>query len=479
MINIDKILSVKGGCSTVVVCNQNNITALREGIFTKQQVDFVKKEYAERKVKEFSFNELQDYTLLYIVEEDEIIYQNKEKYRRLGTKALMFCDDKNITDLQLQSDCSKDMILAFAEGMLLSSYIFDSYKTDPKRCIHPFDNLHVCHKDISQKDLESLRIITQATEKCRDLVNEPATVIDAQTLASEFVSMAQETGINVEVWDKEKIEKEKMGGIIAVNKGSSCPPTFTIMEYKPEKHLNTNPVVLVGKGIVYDTGGLNIKTGDYMNDMKSDMAGGATMACTIYAAVRLNLPIHIIALIPATDNRPGDNAYANGDIINMYDGTNVEVVNTDAEGRMILADALAYAKKLNPAVVIDAATLTGAASRAIGPYGIVAMHKNAENFMEILKTCGKRTYERIAEFPFWEEYNECIKSDIADIKNSGEKYAGMITAGKFLAYFTSYPYIHLDIAGVAFNEKRDFYNRLGATGYGIRLLIEFLKTYHN
>ena len=269
-----------------------------------------------------------------------------------------------------------------------------------------------------------------------------------------------------------------MGGLLAVNRGSKQPPTFTVVEYKPDNAENSRPVVLVGKGIVYDTGGLNIKTGNYMNDMKDDMAGAATMACVMYACARLNVPIHIIGLFPATDNRPGVNAYASADIINMYDGTNVEVVNTDAEGRMILADALAYAKQYKPSLVVDAATLTGAAARAIGPFGIAAVEKDAESFMQTMKTCGKRVYERIAEFPFWDEYDDCIKSEIADIKNSGESYAGMITAGKFLAYFTNYPYIHLDIAGVAFNEKKDCYNRIGGTGYGIRLMVEFLKTYH-
>ncbi|MCF0210401.1 MAG: peptidase M17 [Bacteroidales bacterium] len=361
--------------------------------------------------------------------------------------------------------------------MMIASYIFDKYKTDEKRCIHPFDNLHIAHKEIAKEDIEFLRVVIEATEKSRNLVNEPVMVINAESLAQNFVSMGQEAGINVEVWNKEKIEKEKMGGILAVNKGSIDPPTFTIMEYKPENHKNDKPIVLVGKGIVYDTGGLNIKTDNYMNDMKDDMSGSATMACTIYAAARLNLPLHIIALMPATDNRPNGNAYCNGDIINMYDGTNVEVINTDAEGRMILADALAYAKQLNPELVIDAATLTGAAQRAIGPYGIVAMHQDAENYMQALKKAGENVYERIAEFPFWSEYDDCIKSEIADIKNSGESFAGMITAGKFLAFFTNYPYIHLDIAGVSFTTKKDSYNRLGATGYGIRMLVDFLRNF--
>ena len=477
MINIDKIQTIKHDSSVVFVCNDSNINSLNEGILSKQQIEYIKKEYAERESKFFSFNELSKYVIVCVVKEDKQEYKAKEQYRKLGAKVLEFCDENYISDLQIDSDCSKEKILAFTEGMMIASYIFDKYKTDEKRCIHPFDNLHIAHKEIAKEDIEFLRVVIEATEKSRNLVNEPVMVINAESLAQNFVSMGQEAGINVEVWNKEKIEKEKMGGILAVNKGSIDPPTFTIMEYKPENHKNDKPIVLVGKGIVYDTGGLNIKTDNYMNDMKDDMSGSATMACTIYAAARLNLPLHIIALMPATDNRPNGNAYCNGDIINMYDGTNVEVINTDAEGRMILADALAYAKQLNPELVIDAATLTGAAQRAIGPYGIVAMHQDAENYMQALKKAGENVYERIAEFPFWSEYDDCIKSEIADIKNSGESFAGMITAGKFLAFFTNYPYIHLDIAGVSFTTKKDSYNRLGATGYGIRMLVDFLRNF--
>ncbi len=478
MIGIDKIQTIKTDMSVVVVCSTENINSLREGVLSKQQLEYIRAEFENNAIKEFSFNDLGRYVFVRIVEQTGIDYKDKEKYRRLGAKMLEECDKKYIKDLQLITPIDKEMILGFVEGMLLASYVFDRYKTDPKRLIHPFDNLHICDKDISMQDIEPLRIICEATEKCRDMVNEPVTVINATTLAETIKNMGQETGMQVEIWDKARIEKEKMGGILAVNKGSVEPPTFTIMEYKPQTYDNSRPIVLVGKGIVYDTGGLNIKTGNYMDDMKSDMAGAALMASVMYACARLNLPIHIIGLFPATDNRPGLNAYASGDIVNMYDGTNVEVVNTDAEGRMILADALAFAKQYDPSLVVDAATLTGAASRAIGPFGIAAIEEKAESFMEILKTCGKRVYERIAEFPFWEEYDNCIKSEIADIKNSGESYAGMITAGKFLAYFTNYPFIHLDIAGVAFTNKKDAYNRLFATGCGVRLLVEFIKTYH-
>jgi len=195
----------------------------------------------------------------------------------------------------------------------------------------------------------------------------------------------------------------------------------------------------------------------------------------IFAVARLNLPVYLVALMPATDNRLNGNAYASGDVIKMHNGLSVEVINTDAEGRLILADALSYAQKYNPQLVFNAATLTGSAVRAIGKYGVVAMHTKADDAMEKLKVSGNNSYERVAEFPFWDEYADLMKSDIADLKNSGPPEAGMITAGKFLEKFTDYPFIHLDIAGVAFAEKRDSYRNLGGTGFGVRLLLDFVE----
>ena len=212
-----------------------------------------------------------------------------------------------------------------------------------------------------------------------------------------------------------------------------------------------------------------------MNDMKQDMGGAATVAGAVNAIAKAKLPFHVIALIPATDNRPDGNAYVTGDVITMYDGTTVEVLNTDAEGRMILADALAYAKKYKPALVIDFATLTGSAQRAIGKYATVAMQSKAKMELSKLQISGENVYERIVEFPLWEEYGEEIKSGIADIKNLGGVAGGAITAGKFLEHFTDYPYIHMDIAGTAFMEKRYSYRGIYGTGVGVRLLFDFVK----
>jgi leucyl aminopeptidase len=193
-------------------------------------------------------------------------------------------------------------------------------------------------------------------------------------------------------------------------------------------------------------------------------------------AIAVNkIPIYVIALVPATDNRPSGNAYAPGDVIYMHDGTSVEVLNTDAEGRLVLADALSFAKKYKPELVIDLATLTGAAAASIGHFGIVSMHEGAEKEHATLKKIGEQTHERLAEMPFWSDYDELIKSDVADIKNLGGAFGGAITAGKFLAHFADYPWIHLDIAGPTFVKEKYGYRGKGATGMGVRLLYQFIK----
>ena len=477
MINIDKYAEIKQDISLLIVCNTKNLEVSLRNNFNSDESSYILSNYEQNKKKFFAFNHLNRFVLVSIVEEKDDSNATMEMYRRVGGKVLRECDKNFIKDLQLYTLADKNNVLAFVEGMLESSYIFDKYKTDPTRLIHPFDNLHIIGTEVDENDINQKRIVFLACEKAKDLVNEPVEVINATNLSKYFTELSKQAGIEIDVWNKAKIEKEKMGGILAVNRGSMDEPTFTIMTYKPQNATNQQPIVLVGKGITYDTGGLNIKPGDYMNDMKSDMAGAATMACAIYSIAMQKLPLYVIGLFPATDNRPNNNAYCSGDIINMYDGTNVEVVNTDAEGRMILADALAYAKQLNPMLVIDMATLTGAASRAIGPFGIAAIEKDAKAYMQTLKEVGESVYERIAEFPFWSEYDDLIVSDIADIKNSGENYAGMITAGKFLAYFTAYPYIHLDIAGVAMIEKQTDYRDKGASAYGLRLIDAFLKQF--
>ncbi len=282
-------------------------------------------------------------------------------------------------------------------------------------------------------------------------------------------------GFRVEVLNRKKIEALRMGGLLAVNRGSVDPPAFNILEWEPEDAVNGKPVILVGKGIVFDTGGLSLKpTLKSMDYMKSDMAGAAVVATTIYAAARNKLPIHLVGLIPATDNRPDGNAYVPGDVITMFDGTTVEIKNTDAEGRLILADTLSYAKKYDPSLVIDVATLTGAATIISGPYATIAMGNSAGDIQKLEQT-GNEVYERIIELPLWEEFAKSLKSSVADMNNLGSREAQTSVAGKFLEHFTDYPWIHLDIAGVAFLEEKDSYRPQGGTGIGTRLLYNFLK----
>lgn len=475
MISIERLITIKPEVSKLFVFLKQENELISSKALEPDILNYVNQQIQQNDKDFFAFNQFTQWSIVAIVKENKDFYAQIESFRKLGAKILDFCDKEYIKDLQFVSEISKEFAMGFVEGMLLASYTFDNYKTDPKQMIHPFDNLFVINPFVENEDIEQSIVVVRAVEKCRDLVNEPYCSLNAEGLATAFVNISREAGIDVEVWHKDKIEQEKMGGLLAVNQGSIDPPTFTIMTYRPEGS-NESPLVLVGKGLVYDTGGLNLKPGDYMNDMKEDMAGSAMMATAIYAIASLGLPIHIVGIFPSTDNRPGLNAYASGDIINMYDGTNVEVVNTDAEGRLILADALSYAKKLSPFLVVDAATLTGAAARAIGPYGIAAVEQDAKEYLELMKEAGEKTYERLVQFPFWSEYDELIKSEIADIKNCGPGEAGMITAGKFLAHFTDYPFIHLDIAGVAMFERKRDYILKGASGYGVRLIIEFVKS---
>lgn len=402
-----------------------------------------------------------------------------EAWRRRGNELAAFLKKEKIAEVEVVSlTGEQDVVIAFAEGVALGSYEFSKYLTKNEGNSWALERLILEGDFVPDRAVRELAATVEVVSLVRDLVNEPVTWLNAEKLAETFVEMGQRAGFPVEVLGKQQIESLKMGGLLAVNKGSIDPPTFTIMEWKPANAKNSQPIVLVGKGIVFDTGGLSLKpTPSSMDYMKSDMAGGAAVAGTLYLAARIGLPVHLIALVPATDNRPDGNALTPGDIIRMHNGATVEVLNTDAEGRLILADALSFAGKYNPELVIDVATLTGSAAMALGIHGIAAMGTAGAAVMEQLKGAGDEVYERIVELPLWDEYDEMIKSDIADMKNIGSREAGAITAGKFLQRFTGYPWIHLDIAGPAFLQTADHYRSKGGSAAGVRLLIRFLENY--
>ncbi len=452
----------------------NDTKQLKKTIFSNDEINFIKtqKEISEKET--IVINKLTQIRIVHFYNKDIELHILKEKCRIAGDK---ICNITNefLFEKVIINDLSDNEIATYAltEGISLSNYQFQKYKTKQKH--NTLNEIIIEKQAITNENSEEILTITDAVFKCKDLINEPLTYLNAVKFAEIMIEMGKDAGFKVEVFDKKKIESLKMGGLLAVNRGSIDPPTFSILEYKPENAKNKKPYVFVGKGVVYDTGGVNIKPGDYMLDMKCDMGGAAAVASGIYAIAKSKLPIHVIGLIPATDNRPDGNAYVPGDVITMFTGKTVEVMNTDAEGRLILADALGFASKYKPELVINIATLTGAASRAIGPYGIVAMQDKAEKEFELLKQSGNNVYERLAEFPFWDEYGELIKSDVADIKNLGGPEAGMITAGKFLHEFTDYPFIHLDIAGPVFLNKKDSYRGKAATGSGVRLFFDFIK----
>ncbi len=406
------------------------------------------------------------------------IENRKEKYLRTeqarvaGAKLMAELKNSKIEQVQLLNLSSENYSSAFLEGLLLNTYRFDKYLKE-KETLHLKEIL--VHDHIPDSAIHELLALSEAVFTARDLVNEPVSYLTAPRFSEEIEKLGELAGFTVEVFNKQKIESLKMGGLLAVNRGSIDPPTFNILEWKPENAKNNQPIVLVGKGIVFDTGGLSLKpTANSMDFMKTDMAGGAVVASTIFAIAKNKLPVHVIGLIPATDNRPDGNAYAPGDVITMFDGTTVEVRNTDAEGRLILADALSYAKKYKPMLVIDYATLTGAADMIAGPFASVIMG-NAPEYIENLKSAGFETFERIIEVPLWEEYAKALKSQIADLNNLGVREAQSTIAGKFLEHFTDFKWIHIDSAGAPYLKEADAYRPSGATGSGTRLLYHFIK----
>lgn len=445
---------------------------------SKEEFSYLKEQVEEKSKKSVSFNRLTHRIFFFIADSKRDKFLRYESIRKMGNELCGALNGQGSESVLLIDETGeKDNALAFAEGTSLGSYQFLYHRKNADKEKNSLKKIHLFSTKVNDKDITELNAVVDATKMARDLVNHPVNILNAEGLAESFQKMGKQAGFKVEVFNKQKIESLKMGGLLAVNKGSVDPPTFSVMEYKPANAKNKKPFVLVGKGLVYDTGGLSLKpTANSMDSMKCDMAGGAAVGCAMYAIAKAKLPVHVIALVPSTDNRPGFNAFAPGDIITMHDGSTVEMLNSDAEGRMILADALSYAKKYEPRLLMEFSTLTGAAAAAIGPNGIVVMGNADEKVKMKLKNSGNKVHERLAELPFWDDYDDLLKSDIADMKNIGGPVAGAITAGRFLLKFTDYPYMHFDIAGPAFINGRDGYKSKGGTGVGVRLLFDFFKS---
>jgi leucyl aminopeptidase len=442
--------------------------------FAKEQLTALQAQLSKN--KKLYMNNGASFEAYYLKESDEDSHEEAENLRHAGWECFQKLKETQQTTIQLKSELkNENQVLEFLEGLLLSSYTFEKYKS--KKSDFRLVNINLVSSKITAKHTEELLNVVKATFIARDLVNEPVISLTAEQLGKELMEHGKVSGIKVEVLNHSKIKALKMGGLLSVNLGSLLPPTFSILEYKPKNAINTKPYVLVGKGVVYDTGGLSLKpTPNSMDMMKCDMAGAATVAGGIHAIALNKLPVHVIGLIPATDNRPGQNAITPGDVITMFDGQTVEVLNTDAEGRLILADAIAYADKYDPEWIMDFATLTGSAVAAIGPEGAVMMGTMDSQLKSQLTEAGNKSRERLVEFPLWKIYHKQIESDIADLKNLGGQYSGAITAGVFLSKFTKKPWAHIDLAGPAYIKSVDSYRGKNGTGFGVRLIYRFIQS---
>lgn len=406
-----------------------------------------------------------------------------ENLRRVYASLTKACNQKKIHSINILMPhipplTEENVVRGLVEGLLLANYSFDKHKHDTIKEDAPSKLQKVALIGAEKGALalaKKTAIICEGVYFARDLTNTNADEVTPQHLAEVALKMAKTLPhVKATVFDKKRIQKEKMGLLLAVNRGSAVDPTFIILEYKGSSKAKDHTVI-VGKGITYDTGGLNIKTSG-METMKADMGGAAVALATLFAAAKLALPIHLTVVIPATENNVSAQSYKPGDVYISMAGKTVEVANTDAEGRLVLADALAYTNKyLKPTRIIDFATLTGGVDIALGNEAI-GMLSNNDALAALFERAGSETYERVWRLPLFEEYKDNLKSDVADIKNVGTRSASTICGAIFLQHFVdATPWVHFDIASAAHLNESKRYHPKFATGVGVRLMIEFLQ----
>ena len=378
-----------------------------------------------------------------------------------------------------------DVAQALAEGAVLGAYTFTRYrseKSDPpaKSCALLFEDAKA--RTAAREGVRRGVTIADSQNVARDLSNEPGGDLPPTALAREAAKVAREVGLRCRALGVPELKKKKMGAILAVGAGSSRPPRLIVMEHgrKAKSGRGRPTVCLVGKGITFDSGGISIKPSAAMDEMKHDMSGAAAVVGAMRAVALLDLPLHVVGIIPAAENLPSSTAYRPGDVVRTSSGKTIEVLNTDAEGRVVLSDALHFGRtEYKPAAMIDLATLTGAAVIALGSWASGALG-NDDALVERVKEAGESSGERVWQLPLWEEHREAIRSRIADIKNTGGREGGTITAAAFLSHFTEgTPWVHLDIAATAWTSKTTPCQPAGATGVGVRLLVEFLRNFRS
>ncbi|MBN2547903.1 MAG: leucyl aminopeptidase [Anaerolineales bacterium] len=368
---------------------------------------------------------------------------------------------------------------ATVEGTLLGLYRFVEFKTEEQKgeieslTVVEVDANRVAEVEVGARLAE---MVVAGVSLARDLVNLPPNYATPTRMAETAQEIARAYGMGLTVGDRQWAAQHKMGAFLAVSKGAVEEPKFIILEHNGGR-TDLDTIVLVGKGITFDSGGISIKPSERMEDMKSDMAGAAAVLSTMKVVGMLNLPLRVIGITPCTENMPDGTAYHPADIITASNGKTIEIISTDAEGRMILADALVYAGRYQPMAVIDLATLTGACVVALGANMAAGLFCTQDALRDKLMTSSQATFERLWPMPLWDDYKQKIKSKVADMKNSGGRNGGVASSAIFLKEFTDYPWAHLDIAGMALAEKDDAYILAGGTGYGVRLLVHFLRNW--
>ena len=370
---------------------------------------------------------------------------------------------------------------ALAEGSQLGLYQFEQYKTgrdpDDQHDIAEVTLISSVQDEAIKRGAAMGEAVARGVALARDVANGPSNDITPTRLGEVAQSIGASSGMQVTVLGPEELKQQGFGGLLSVAQGSGQPPRFIIMEHGA-RLTNVPTICLAGKGITFDTGGISIKPAENMDLMKMDMGGAAAVLGAMQTIAELKLPLHVLGLISAAENMPSGTAYKPGDIVKTLSGKTIEVLNTDAEGRIVLADALFYAQRYDPDGIIDLATLTGAITVALGPHAIGVM-SNDDSLVERIVRAGEESGERAWRMPLWEPYKEMVKSDIADVKNSAGRLGGAITAAAFLSNFVGdYPWVHMDIAGTAWIDKPSKeYTIKGATGVGVRLLAEMLRAW--
>ena len=366
---------------------------------------------------------------------------------------------------------------ATVEGSLLAVYRFDAQKK--KEPFHDIDSLTLIENDGARIEsvtagAKTAQAIVAGVELARDLVNMPPNVATPTRMAAAAQAIADAHGLEVTIGDREWAAERQMGAYLAVAQGAGEPPKFIVLAHNGDR-TDLPTVVLVGKGITFDTGGISIKGSERMGDMKSDMGGAAAVLGAMETVGRLDIPLRVIGITPCTENMPDANAYRPADVIKASNGKTIEIISTDAEGRMVLADALVLAESYKPQAVIDLATLTGACVVALGAGVSAGVFCNDEALRDELLAASDSTHERLWPLPLFDDYRRMINSEVADMKNSGGRFGGVGTSAVFLQEFTNYPWAHIDIAGMALAEKAGEYSPVGGTGFGVRLLVAYLQ----